>query len=977
MKFFHPCPAAQLTLLESMSKRKFIQLAQCPLCRRPCGYSRLDQDDHIAEHLHSWALRALPWDLNPDDEASSDSPEMGSEGHLDRILDMSDLPEVEVHSGVVTTLEAIKHETTRWEQSDRIPPGKCSPELYSLIGEFQTCIQRLATHNRSKLRILVVEDNLVNIEVMGRMLKLEDVPTITVAKDGQEAYHIVQQTMENDQFFDVIFMDVQMPNVDGLQSTTLIRGIGCTSPIIALTAFSDESNVNDCIACGMNDFLAKPLRRPALKRILKRFAAVPLREESSSEAQRETVLQYLTMINQTKAQLSHVSRGLEDDSTARQRQDLEADLCTKIRLAVAYMNGEGSTPQQERRTQGGRDGQFLRDLYVTDPREDKIRIETAKGGLLTDVYRSILANSEFQRWHGDQQSKLLWVKGSPGTGKTMLLCGIINELREETDNNLSYFFCEGDDLRLNTATAVLRGLIYLLLAQQPSLISRIRGKYDYTGLRALDDANACEEPIEILTAMLDDPSLKDTILIVDALDECTIGLERLLEFITQPLRVKWIISSRNRPKIEMKLRSSTTNLTSWTPKMVAQSMLDAGIEKSTADRFIENDVNGADLKAIRYEDLRELNTQSFDLRTRVWRQIQAMRLGDTKRKTALHILDLNEHSISPAVDSYIYSRVSELIYPKNLDSEDGRDLEGYLRSDIDDTFLWVSTECQELAKPGEIMTWRTRQATQQSLQPGLKSIYKRMLDSIKVAEDADIYKEVLAILLITFRPITLDELHVLARPLQDFDRDDLKDVIGLCGDFLILREDVIRFVHQSARDYLYTCDGALSYLMPHGVAHQHHALFSRSLEVFSKTLRRDIYSMGTTRFPMGNIVPPRPDPLSGLEYSCVRWVDHLESSNYAQGGDIRVVSESTHAIYGFIQKQYLYWLEALSLLRNLPNGILAVQKLWPLMVSYTNAGGAHTTTVRRLIRFYRETQDRTILNTCFRTRAGLSIPIGG
>lgn len=66
-------------------------------------------------------------------------------------------------------------------------------------------------------------------------------------------------------------------------------------------------------------------------------------------------------------------------------------------------------------------------------------------------------------------------------------------------------------------------------------------------------------------------------------------------------------------------------LASWTPEMVAQSMLNAGIEMTMADRFIENDINGAILITLKSEDLRELGIPSFGIRTRVWDQIQTLR----------------------------------------------------------------------------------------------------------------------------------------------------------------------------------------------------------------------------------------------------------------------------------------------------------------------------------------------------------------
>ena len=202
----------------------------------------------------------------------------------------------------------------------------------------------------------------------------------------------------------------------------------------------------------------------------------------------------------------------------------------------------------------------LIDLRITDPSKDKERIEATKGGLLKDSYRWILENADFQRWRSDQQSRLLWVKGDPGKGKTMLLCGIINELEElmAKTNLLSYFFCQATDSRINNATAVLRGLIYMLVSQQPSLISHIRKKYDHAGKALFEDLNAWFALSDMFTDILQDRNLNSTYLIIDALDECVASdLPKLLEFIVKKSsvssRVKWIISSRNWPSIEERL----------------------------------------------------------------------------------------------------------------------------------------------------------------------------------------------------------------------------------------------------------------------------------------------------------------------------------------------------------------------------------------------------------------------------------------
>ena len=132
-----------------------------------------------------------------------------------------------------------------------------------------------------RIRVLVAEDNKTNQEVVLRMLKLEEIYDVTVARDGQEALDLVKESMRGGaaaQPFNLVLMDVQMPTMDGLQSTRLIRESGYRAPIVALTAFSEESNIRDCLESGMDFFLSKPIRRPQLKKVLKDYCA-PIAEE--------------------------------------------------------------------------------------------------------------------------------------------------------------------------------------------------------------------------------------------------------------------------------------------------------------------------------------------------------------------------------------------------------------------------------------------------------------------------------------------------------------------------------------------------------------------------------------------------------------------------------------------------------------------------------------------------------------------------
>jgi hypothetical protein len=235
-----------------------------------------------------------------------------------------------------------------------------------------------------------------------------------------------------------------------------------------------------------------------------------------------------------------------------------------VNIPLRY--GEGMTSAFKRLEEEiGKLEKCIQDLRLTDPRDDKKRIEDTKGGLLEDSYHWILENTDFQQWHRAQQSRLLWIKGDPRKGKTMLLCGIVNELKSTAKSDLlSYFFCQATDSRINNATAVLRGLIYLLVEKQPSLILYVWKKYDQAGKTLFKDANAWVALFDIFTNLLLDPNLKSTYLIIDALDECTVDLLKLLDFIIQNSSVsphiKWLVSSRNWPPIKEQLDKAESKM---------------------------------------------------------------------------------------------------------------------------------------------------------------------------------------------------------------------------------------------------------------------------------------------------------------------------------------------------------------------------------------------------------------------------------
>jgi len=121
------------------------------------------------------------------------------------------------------------------------------------------------------LRVLLAEDNPVNQRLAVRLLEKRG-HRVTVAGNGRETLDALDR--EN---FDLVFMDVQMPEMDGMEATTAIRDkekrTGQHQPIIALTAHAMTGDREKCLAGGMDGYLTKPIRPQQLDEILQQYAA--------------------------------------------------------------------------------------------------------------------------------------------------------------------------------------------------------------------------------------------------------------------------------------------------------------------------------------------------------------------------------------------------------------------------------------------------------------------------------------------------------------------------------------------------------------------------------------------------------------------------------------------------------------------------------------------------------------------------------
>ena len=188
-------------------------------------------------------------------------------------------------------------------------------------------------------RVLLVDDNPVNLKVAKMLLEKEEVQVDDVT-DGETAVAAIQNTS-----YQMVLMDVQLPGMDGLETTRQIRQWEMSFsqsedhpriPIIALTAADQEEEQQACLKAGMDDVILKPLRPDKIKKIL-RF--IPVNHKSEEKF-------YTNILNNLQEEETPVSstpnkssiRSLMTFSLGHEKYAFDMDFMKKIRWA------EGITP---------------------------------------------------------------------------------------------------------------------------------------------------------------------------------------------------------------------------------------------------------------------------------------------------------------------------------------------------------------------------------------------------------------------------------------------------------------------------------------------------------------------------------------------------------------------------------------------------------------------------------------------------------
>lgn len=228
-----------------------------------------------------------------------------------------------------------------------------------------------------------------------------------------------------------------------------------------------------------------------------------------------------------------------------------------------------------------RDLASIQALFVTDPSDDMQMIANKKDKLLETTDSWMLNDTTYLKWLNEIRSRVLWLHGDPGKGKTMLAIALIEEFTRKlqldeklSDKALVYFFCDNQDDRRKTASQILRGIIYQVLCQHPDLAVYLHNEYEKQQEQLFASRNSLQTLWRIFHTIIKNSGLQQIYIVVDPLDECDIDSLEMLLVLLEPYieteedyngqsaqkdgscHMKWLLTSRNEPRIRQPLTGS-------------------------------------------------------------------------------------------------------------------------------------------------------------------------------------------------------------------------------------------------------------------------------------------------------------------------------------------------------------------------------------------------------------------------------------
>jgi ATP:corrinoid adenosyltransferase len=385
-----------------------------------------------------------------------------------------------------------------------------------------------------------------------------------------------------------------------------------------------------------------------------------------------------------------------------------------------------------------------RDLFVTDPYDDKKSLKRKKGGHAPGTCEWILRTKELTAWLGSepaigpqrQATQVLWLYGNPGTGKTIMALYLTEELPTALLNMegamLAYFFCDSGFHTRKTATSVVRGLLYQLIGQHQQLLSHILPNYRVRGAELFTSFDALWK---IFMAMVADPSIGRTYCIIDALDECD--------------------------------------------KESQQSLLQQ-LEETFQSRDVSPNVRIL-VTSRPYPEIRE-SLQMFP-------NIDLTSFSEGQRD----------------IDLCIEERVNHLAERKKYTNKVKAQVCEMLRDKAEGTFLWVGLACDGLKDIPSNRVIRVLQDIPKGLNAIYKKLLEMALEQHETSGDD--LRRLLGYMAVSSRPLTVSELCEVCQLHQEEEDFETRiqfthDNIDSCRLLVIIQDEKVLLLHQSVKDYL-------------------------------------------------------------------------------------------------------------------------------------------------------------------------------
>ncbi|KAL6886872.1 Pfs, NACHT, and ankyrin domain protein [Trichoderma evansii] len=389
-------------------------------------------------------------------------------------------------------------------------------------------------------------------------------------------------------------------------------------------------------------------------------------------------------------------------------------------------------------------GNCRRDLFLTDPSEDRKSLKRKKGDRARGTCEWILETKELSAWLSSgqtacsesQTTNLLWLHGNPGTGKSTMAIFLAEELSKAfsvTDGKtLAYFSCDSSFDKRKTATSVLRGLLHQLIQQHSQLLDYLLPKYNERGAELFKSFDGLWT---IFMAAAADQNTGQKYCIIDALDECDLESQKILlrqfqeTFQGQdaPPNIRILITSRPYSEIF---------------------------------EYLEEFAN---------QDLASFPQAKQD------------------------------------IDLCIEERVVGLAKKKKYTEKVKQQVSDILREKAEGTFLWVGLVCKELEDVPSKNAIQVLRIMPKGLHSLYKRLLDTAIEQEE--SGADIVRRILSLVAVCMRPLSVLDLSQACQLYQEeVDIDTriqfTRDQIASCRLMIIIQDEKVLLLHQSVRDYL-------------------------------------------------------------------------------------------------------------------------------------------------------------------------------